>query len=360
MSKFCPNRLVTARKRRKLSARELAERVGLSHVTITRLEKGETNSPEHSTIEMIASELGFPADFFLGPEVEAPTKESASFRSLSAMTAKERDAALTAGSMAYLVADWVMERFNLPSPDLIAFSSEITPEAAARTLRQHWGLGERPINNMIKLLESKGVRVFSLSEETRNVDAFSCWRSGTPYIFLNTFKTAEHSRFDAAHELGHLVMHLHGVTTGREAEQEANRFASHFLIPETDLLAYIPRVSKLEQIVRAKKRWGVSVSALAYRLHKQNLLSDWQYRNFCIQINKLYGKSEPEGMCREQSVVWEKVFRELWKDGITRDTIAEELYIPSVELENVLFGLLGGRTHAPLRSSKTDRALRLV
>ena len=42
---------------------------------------------------------------------------------------------------------------------------------------------------MIKLLESKGVRVFSLAENTKNVDAFSCWRNGTPYVFLNTFRS---------------------------------------------------------------------------------------------------------------------------------------------------------------------------
>jgi len=33
----------------------------------------------------------------------------------------------------------------------------------AEALRHHWGIGELPINNIIHLLESKGVRIFSLA-----------------------------------------------------------------------------------------------------------------------------------------------------------------------------------------------------
>src|ERR1019366_8677635 len=68
-------------------------------------------------------------------------------------------------------------KFNLPEPKLIDLSHERDPAAAARTLRQVWALGEQPISNMVRLLELKGVRVFSLAENTKNVDAFSCWRN---------------------------------------------------------------------------------------------------------------------------------------------------------------------------------------
>jgi Zn-dependent peptidase ImmA (M78 family) len=97
--------------------------------------------------------------------------------------------------------------------------------------------------------------VFSLAENTKNVDAFSCWRNGEPYVFLNTFKTTERSRFDAAHELGHLVLHKHGgPKQGRSAEHEAHLFAASFLMPEDDVLATIPYVVGLDGIVRSKGR----------------------------------------------------------------------------------------------------------
>lgn len=337
---FNRNRLIIARKRRKLSCKQLAERVEVSPVTITRLEKGD-NEPEEITLNKISQELGFPLAFFEADDLDIPTKDSASFRSLTAMTAREREAALTAGSLAFSLADWVADRFNTPDVDLMDFSHETTPEVAARMLRDYWGLGERPVSNVVKLLEAKGIRVFSLSENTKNVDAFSCWRNGVPYMFLNTYKTAEHSRFDAAHELGHLVLHRHGEAKGRQAENEANQFASYFLIPESDLLSKLPRVSGVDQLIKAKKRWGVSVAALAYRSHKSGLISDWVYRSLCIQINKRFGKTEPNGLAKEKSVVWDHVFKDLWASGVSKDKLAKELCIPVGELENLVFGLIG-------------------
>jgi Zn-dependent peptidase ImmA (M78 family) len=230
-------------------------------------------------------------------------------------------------------------------------SSERNAAAAARALRQHWGIGERPIGHMVKLLETKGIRVFSLAENTKNVDAFSCWRDSEPYIFLNTFKTPERSRFDAAHELGHLVLHKHGgPQQGRQAELEAQTFASHFLMPPADLLANLPYATSLKHLLSAKKRWGVSLSALAYSMHKHGRITDWNYRTFCIQITRNYGKSEPDGLPPERSSVWQMVLSELWKDGVSRNQLASELKLPFLEVENLLFGLTGDVT-PPARAS---------
>lgn len=339
---FNPNRLILARKRRKMTKKEIANRANISPVTLTRLEK-ERNPPEPETIEAIAMVLRFPVTFFYGDDLDELTTEAASFRSLSSMTAKAKDAALASAPIAYLFTDWVTERFNLPQTKFIELDDVNTPEGAARSIRQIWGLGEKPISNMIKLLESKGVRVFSLSENTKKVDAFSCWRNETPYVFLNTYKTAEHSRFDAAHELGHLILHKHGgPNQGKEAEREANSFASSFLMPEADVVSNIPFVTSLDQIISQKKRWGVSAAALSYRLHKMGILSDWQYRSICIQLNENgYRTSEPNGIKRETSVVWEKVFQDLWSDRITKTDVAKFLNIPPEELESLLFGLIG-------------------
>jgi Zn-dependent peptidase ImmA (M78 family)/transcriptional regulator with XRE-family HTH domain len=354
---FNPTRLEIARKRRCLKAKELAEAAGVSSVTVTRLENGE-NDPDERTIERFAAVLKYPRSFFYQSEGEILDRDQVSFRSLTGMSAKQRDSAISAGSLAFLVSDWVDERFNLPTCDLIDFGKEPDPAVSARTLRQHWGLGEKPISNMLKLLEAKGIRVFSLAEQNRNVDAFSYWRDGRPFVFLNTFKTAEHSRFDAAHELGHLVMHRHGHAKGREAETEANIFASHFLIPDADLVSHVPVFYNLDQLVKAKTRWGVSVSALGYRLHKTGIITDWQYRSFCIQVNRLYGKTEPNGLQRETSVVWDKVFKELWKDGVSRDRLARDIGIPEDELSNLVFGLLGDAGSVIEKSELTS--LRLV
>ena len=340
---FNPSKVILARQRRKMTAKRLAELAGVTPVTISRLEKG-SNEPDQATADAIGRALDYPVSFFYGDDIEELPVKAASFRSLSAMTARESHAALAAGQLAFAFDDWVAERFNRPEPKVTNFADAYKPDAAARAIREAWGLGEKPVTHVIKVLEAKGVRVFSLAEETRSVDAFSCWRGDVPYVFLNTFKTAEHRRFDAAHELGHLVLHRHGDANGRRnVEMEANAFASEFLMPRHDVLAHVPIVTSLKQIIQAKHRWGVSVMALTYRLHTLGILTYSQYRRLCIQANKAgYRRTEPEPIGEEKSVVWEKVFRELWRSRMTKDDLARELGLPQMELENLVFGLLDG------------------
>lgn len=339
---FSACRLRLARKRNRFTAKELAEKCGVSAVTLSRIEKG-LNEPARETIEAVARATNFPVEFFYGGDVDELDVKAASFRSLTAMTAKERDAALSAGSFAYMFSDWVSGKFNMPEADLPDLSHERNPANAARLIRDSWGLGEKPIGNMIKLLETKGVRVFSLAESTKNVDAFSCWRNDIPYVFLNTFKSAEHSRFDAAHELGHLILHRHGgPRQDRQVEIEANNFASSFLMPSADIRSRISYVNSIDGLIKAKKRWGVSVAAMTYRLHKLEIISEWQNRTFNIQINKRgFRTKEPEPLPRETSSVWKTVFSQLWRDKISRNQVANELALPVEELDNLVFGLVG-------------------
>ncbi len=352
---FNPKRLSIARKRRQMTKKELSESTGISQVTLTRIETGTTQEPEYATVEAIARALSYPASFFFLDECEEVSAKAVSFRSLTSLTARQRDAALAAGAIAYLLDDWVAERFNLPSPNLIDLRDE-DPVAAAISLRHHWGIGAKPISHMIKLLEAKGVRVFSLSENNKNVDAFSCWRNGTPYMFLNTFKSAERSRFDAAHELGHLVLHLHGAPSGREAENEADRFAASFLIPKDDLISHMPRIRSLEQLITCKARWGVSVAALAKTAYDANLITEWYYRDLCKTMSvRHYRTNEPQPRDREESVLWKKVFEALWKDRLTKDHVAAELGVPVDEIEALIGGLHQNIQFHLDRTSSTPR-----
>lgn len=354
--KFDSSRLAVARKRRLLKKKELAEKLGVAPLTITRWENDQA-APLAQHIDKLVRILEFPKEFFFGNPILEPSVETTSFRSQTSMSASVRDAALAAGSIGFLISTWVEDRFSLPEvvvPDLGHMQSA---EGAARALREYWGLGEKPISDMVHLLESKGVRVFSLAENTLKVNAYSLWRFGLPFVFLNTQKTSECSRFDAAHELGHIVFHQDGKTTGREAEDQANRFASSFLMPKADVIAQIPNVTHLGQLIEAKSRWRVSLAALAHRCHKLGIISDWKYRDFCIEIYRRYGRAtEPKTIPRETSKVWSSVLKALWKEGVGQRQIAKELNVPEQEVNDLLFPTIQdepfGPSEKPLRSLK--------
>jgi Zn-dependent peptidase ImmA (M78 family)/DNA-binding XRE family transcriptional regulator len=335
-----PSRLALARKRRGMTLVRLADVTGVSTRSLTAYESGK-QQPTPQTTRALARALAVPAAFLQAAEIEEIPPGAASFRALSKMTAAQRDTACSAGRIAFLISDWIEERFILPAADVPSLA-KLDPETAAEVVRARWGLGRAPVSNMIHLLESRGVRVFSLAEECAAVDAFSLYWHGTPFAFLNTMKSGERGRFDGAHELGHLVLHSdERVPRGPDAEQEANRFAAAFLMPAHSVIAARLAGATVDQILAAKSTWHVSAMALTHRLHELGLLTEWGYRTACVSLSRLgYRRAEPGGIPRETSQLLSKVFRALRDDGVPPRRIARDLAMSVTELNSHVFGLV--------------------
>lgn len=336
---FTPSRLTLGRRRRGLSLSDLAEETGISRRTLASYESGST-APNERNLLAIAKALRMPLPFFSRTDLDEIPLDAVSFRKLSKMTARQTDAAMSAARLAMDLSDWIDDRFRLPDADLPTLD-KVEPEVAADMLRAKWGLGQRPISNMVHLLEAHGIRVFSLPEECAAIDAFSLFHNGIAYVFLNTRKSGERGRFDAAHELGHLVMHFDASSpVGRERENEAHRFAANFLMPAASVLAQGLRNAPLDRILAAKQKWKVSAMALAHRLHELGLSSEWHYRTTCVALTKMgYRKGEPDGAMRETSQVLGKVFGSLRKEQLTMSTVARDLGLATDELTTHIFGL---------------------
>lgn len=322
---------------------QLAKELDVTSRSLQNYETG-ASAPDLELLARIAKLLKFPQRFFFIDEDMPEIKEHAvSFRKLSKMTDGMKSCAFAAGALAFKVNQWIEDRFSLPQADLPNLS-DLGPEEAAATLRRAWGLGNAPIPNMVHLLESKGIRVFSLTEETREVDAFCTWYEGKPFVFLNTIKSAERSRFDAAHELGHLVRDIytmqHGQVHGPEMERQADAFASAFLMPKESVEANQPPAYTIKYMMKLKHHWGVSLAALAYRFNSLGLVSEWNYRSLCIEIAKNgYRTNEPEPMERETSQLLTKVLDILHSRKQGRREIAESLCLSVDEINSLTFQL---------------------
>lgn len=332
---FSPQRLRLARERRGLFMQELAARVGVSATSVSHWENAKA-TPLETNIDTLSQVLEFPRAYFFGDA--PPTLKGAAFRSLARMTARQRGTALAAGAQAVALDMWIGSQFRRPHP-IVPDLRDSSPEAAADSVRALWGLGYRPIPNLVHLLEANGVRVYSLVHGGSEIDAFSDWQGDTPFVFLNTTKTADRSRMDAAHELGHLVLHAHTAGgTEKQHEVEAQDFASCILMPKAPFIASAPRRVSLPAIIEAKQRWGVSALAYVYRLHRLGRLSEWAYRSLCIQIKSTYGVQEPgPERARETSQVLAKV---LASGGVaTRKEATRHLRIYMRDLDEMTFGL---------------------
>lgn len=333
---FSPERLQLARQRRGLRVQELAARIGVTPKAVSRWERGE-RVPEPENLAALSRELSFDEEYFFGDA--PPVLEDWAFRSLARMSARQRDIALAGGAQAVGLDLWLDGQIIRPTvdvPDLRGHS----PDQAAVAVRAAWGLGYRPVPNFVHLLESRGVRVYSLVHEGAEFDAFSVWYGGTPFVFLNTTVTAERARMDAAHELGHLVLHAHtGGGATKPENDEASAFASSFLMPAPQFIATAPQRITLATVIDAKQRWGVSALAYVRRLHTLKRITDWQYKSMCIDIKTKYRNTEP-GPSRphEASKVLGWVFSSP-ESGVTRKDAARHLRIPLSDLDEMTFGL---------------------
>ena len=350
VSEFNFERLDLARKRRGITKRGLAEAAGITTKSLRNLELLR-HEPRRSTISSLAEALDFPEEFFYGPDLEYPPENGVSFRSITTLTARFRNQVLAAGTLGLSLSDWIGHKFTLPRADLPQVDTS-DPEIASEEIRLRWGLGQRPISNLIHLLESRGVRIFSLAEDTLKVDAYSFWRNDTPFMFLNTLKSPERSRMDAAHELGHLILHTQGGSQrDRKAEKEAQQFGSALLMPRDSVVSETRRGASLHDIRAAKRHWNVSVANLTYRMYELRMLTEYQYRMRFIEISRSgFHVKEPDSTDRERSQLLEKVFRAARERGITVSDVARELFIYPEELSKLLSGLV--RMPLPIATQK--------
>jgi Zn-dependent peptidase ImmA (M78 family)/transcriptional regulator with XRE-family HTH domain len=343
-----PSRLALARQRQGMSVTRLAALTGLSRQTLLSYDSGK-KEPTAASLALLQEHLKVSAAFLTGSDLDQVPPTAVSFRAMAKMTAGSRDRALAAGRMGILLHEWIGDRFKVPAPDVPTLGRRHGGEGAAELVRARWDLGQAPIKNMQHLLEARGVKIFSLPSECADVDAFSLWWQGTPYISLTAAKTAERRRFDLAHEFGHIA--LHGgdeACQGKIAEAEANRFAAALLMPRASLLSRPLRNPSLQQLLAEKRRWGVSAMALAHRLSEVGMLTEWEYRSLCVELSRRgYRRAEVDRtMEHESSQLLAKVLAALGGQRAGLGRIAEDLALPVEEVRNLVLGQVV--TAAPL------------
>lgn len=298
--RLIPGKLRDARLAARLNQSELAAAIGVSRQAISAFEQGD-KGPEHETMMQITNALGQPLSYFVAEEMETFGASSVRFfRAFGPDTKRRNLACEVIGKWFTQTVRYFDRIVNLPTVDLIAVApsaedgrySEDEIERAAEECRSAWGLGLGPISNVVSLLEGKGIAVSRFEISGEKAEAFSFWSGSRPFIILSSDKeSCVRSRFDAAHELGHLILHrwvgpeeLEDPKVLKAIEREANRFASAFLLPRRSFPneVYTPR---LDAFVDLKRRWKVAIQAMVYRCKDLGIFDEFQVTNLYKQIS---------------------------------------------------------------------------
>jgi Zn-dependent peptidase ImmA (M78 family)/DNA-binding XRE family transcriptional regulator len=349
---FNGQRLVQARHARGLTSVNLSSIADVSPSSISLYEKG-TEKPQQIVLDRLARALNVPIGFFFS-ELQIEKPKSPFYRSMSSATKGARSRAEAQFEWALEVIDYLLRFFDFPQlnlpelnvPDNFRQLDTMRIELLASQVRAHWTLGVGPIANMVRTLESNGVVVWRTALEAETLDAFSEYRLPHPVVVLSSDKENYfRSRFDAAHELAHLVLHkninqtnLNKSSDFKIIEDQAHTFAGAFLLPASSFSndLWSPTLDAFRSL---KPRWNASISMQIMRCRQLGLINDNQEKRLWINLARRKWKTnEPldDSTPVEKPNLIGKSIKMLIDEKVkSKDQLAQDLSLSASDIEKI-------------------------
>lgn len=346
---FDGRRLRSARELRGMSQKAVAEQVrklsgeSITAAAISQYEKNDAR-PAADRIDVLAAAVKVPAAYF-AQDRPADTESPAFFRSLRSTSATERKRARSIAHLAWQFANALEQHVRLPDYDVPKIPLPLTAtrtevEDAAAAVRRDWRIGAGPVPHVVKELESHGVVVVRLLTGENKMDAFSVPFDDRPVVVLTDDKgDRSRSRFDAAHELGHLVMHQGQDHGSKEAEDQAHWFAAAFLMPADDIRSSLPQNPDWKRLLDLKQRWDVSIQALLKRAETLKVMPrDAYVQAFKTLSARGWRTNEPGSLGPpERPTLLNQALKVTERERIASfDSIVEQSHLPGQDVRELL------------------------
>jgi Zn-dependent peptidase ImmA (M78 family)/transcriptional regulator with XRE-family HTH domain len=342
---FAGDQLRIARELRSMTQAALARATvdaghpkGLSGAAVSQFELGDA-VPSNDTLEALCAALAIDPTFLMEDAADDQAHLPAFFRSLRAAPSKDRKRARNMTQLVHRLAVVLDQHVGLPARDVPAIPCDPFEDAdvrreqaelAAAAVRRAWRLPRGPIGNVVGTIEQHGVVCTRLRLREDRIDAFSVNFSDHPVAVLATDKDKwDRSRFDAAHELGHLVMHDEAAGVP-EAERQANEFAAAFLMPARDIQADLPVRPDWRALMELKGKWGTSMGALLMRARTLGVMSETTYVGATkVMSARGWRRHEPVDGFPELPRLLTDAMARAAKKGIKPERLRQEAAIPA-------------------------------
>lgn len=286
---FNGERLKEARIYCGITVADLAKKLGCQRQTVSNYENGKSSPTVDFVINNIARTLEFPPKYFMEKKTNVAIG-STYFRALLTTNKMYRAEQIQKMEIVAEIYNFLRDYIVFPELDIIEAESK-NPEEAAMALREKWGLSDKPIENIIHVVEEHGILVTSFSTNTDDIDAFSQMvkvDNNITYLigYSNNKTSASRIHFDIAHELGHICLHEWSEDIEmlereefKEREKEANRFAAAFLLPRESFIDDLKEHKlNIPYYTELKKKWKVSIQAMNRRAYNLGIISSDEYQ----------------------------------------------------------------------------------
>jgi len=291
MREVNPEMVIIARESRGLSQSLLAKKTGISQGVLSKIETGSRiASDDH--LEKLAMALDYPESFFFrSGRKYSGISYHRKRKTIPQKSLNKIDANVNVLRMHF---DEMLKNVEVVDNSLPHFhitEGDMSPSDIARAVRQKLMLPIGPVDNITRIIESAGCIIMHCDFGTRMMDGLSIsLPNRPPMIFINKDIPGDRLRFTIAHELGHIVMHEYPIPT---MEDEANEFASEFLMPESHIRHELSRLS-IDKLADLKRRWKVSMQALLMRAASLKKITDRQKKHLWMLMSQAgYRTYEP-------------------------------------------------------------------
>jgi Zn-dependent peptidase ImmA (M78 family)/transcriptional regulator with XRE-family HTH domain len=310
--------------------------VDLTPAAVSQYESG-LHRPSDVVAARLALTLGVPRNFLANTRDDT-IPSAAFFRSLRSTPQRERDRAAAFSWLVAKAAAVLETQVRLPPPRLRLdlhirpFASQAQIEAVATEARKEWGVQPGPVANVVRLIESLGGIAAIFGGANEKLSAFSQWHgSRALVIFCARDVDRGRQRFDAAHELAHLAIHPEPEGGNHSLEQQANDFASAFLMPAAEIADALPRGRvDWDSLFELQLVWGVSLQALLVRTHRLGAISDREYaRGYRHLSRNGWRRNEPLRLGKpEEPEIFARAANLLEKKGVDLRELLAQVGLP--------------------------------
>lgn len=333
------NQLTFAREYRGITQTELSKMVdGLSQPNLSKFEKG-INTLSDDLLHKIMDVLSFPYEFL---NVTMEHEFDRNFRKKASLKSTEKGKIERfVESVAYCVdcmcEDLEVPDFRFPCIDV---ESGVEPEEIALQVRRMFRLGVSPILNLCNFMERNGVMIYEWDCPYEGFDGISLnTTKGNRIVIINRNRSNDRKIYSLAHELGHTLMHNNidfFIVSSRDKEDEANRFASEFLMPELGIRSSLINL-RFSDLPSLKRYWRSSMSSIIVRARKLNQINDTKYKSHMIELSRRGWRiSEPYEVDLDNPVVIDKMFSAMRNGlGYDLDTLSEYMCLPRDILQTI-------------------------
>ena len=338
--------IVLARESRGLTQAQVATKIGVTQVTISKVEKG-LGQVSDVLLGGLIRHLDYPADFFYTPGYRYPPATPFHRKKMSLPKKIQYQLEAQANLRRLHVTQLfdAVEHISVPIPYLDIDDYGGSPAEVARAVRGYLRLPRGPIKNITKILEDQKIIVLRCNFGTTLIDGFTLIAEGKqPIIFVNRELLGDRLRFTLTHEYGHIVMH---TVPHPRMEEEANVFAGEFLMPAEEIRASLRNIT-LQSLANLKPYWKVSMAALLYRAKDLQTITPNQFRHLWAMMGVHgYAKREPSRLdvaVEEPTVFNEMVQLHIDDLSYTEAELCSMLAIHSKDFRELYPGMeFGGR-----------------